>query len=126
VLRASHKLYDEAPGEASGPDTTRHGTGTGTGTARRGQGSRSTHYDEDLANRTLQYEDDKLLRSYLARVLPETMLKEIEPSLREMGRLSGGDLLPYAPPTDNEPTLTQWDAWGNRIGNVEVKPCGVS
>src|SRR5882762_10031515 len=68
-----------------------------------------------------QYEDDRVLRSYLARVLPETMLREIEPSLREMGRLAGGDLYRMQL-TDrlNEPTLTQWDAWGSRIDLVEV------
>ena len=39
-----------------------------------------------------QYEDDRVLRSYLSRVLPEAMLSEIEPSLRELGRLAGDDL----------------------------------
>src|SRR6266853_5947698 len=70
-----------------------------------------------------QYEDDRVLRSYLARVLPETMLREIEPSLREMGRLAGGDLYQMQLADRlNEPTLTQWDAWGNRIDHVEVTP----
>ncbi|MGI9065435.1 MAG: acyl-CoA dehydrogenase family protein [Pyrinomonadaceae bacterium] len=70
-----------------------------------------------------QYDDDRVLRSYLARVLPETMLREIEPSLRELGRLAGGDLY-HMQLADrlNEPKLTQWDAWGNRIDTVEVTP----
>src|SRR5258705_7361368 len=70
-----------------------------------------------------QYEDDRVLRSYLALVLPETMLREIEPSLKEMGRLAGGDLyqLQLADRL-NEPKLTQWDAWGSRIDKVEVTP----
>jgi len=70
-----------------------------------------------------QYEDDRVLRSYLGRVLPETMLREIEPSLRELGRLAGDQL--YQLQLDdrlNEPKLTQWDAWGNRIDHVEVTP----
>ena len=73
-----------------------------------------------------QYEDDRVLRSYLARVLPETMIREIEPSLREMGRLAGSDLyqLQLADRL-NEPTLTQWDAWGSRIDHVEVTPLWV-
>jgi acyl-CoA dehydrogenase len=68
-----------------------------------------------------QYEDDRVLRSYLARLLPKTMLREIEPSLREIGRLGGDDLyqLQLADRL-NEPTLTQWDAWGSRIDHVEV------
>ena len=70
-----------------------------------------------------QYEDDRVLRSYLARVLPETMLREIEPSLRELGRLAGGDLYQMQLADRlNEPALTQWDAWGNRIDHVEVTP----
>ena len=70
-----------------------------------------------------QYEDDRVLRSYLARVLPETMLSEIEPTLREMGRLAGGHLYQMQLADRlNEPTLTQWDAWGNRIDTVEVTP----
>ncbi|HEY2962244.1 MAG TPA: acyl-CoA dehydrogenase family protein [Pyrinomonadaceae bacterium] len=68
-----------------------------------------------------QYEDDRVLRSYLTRVFPAEMLTEIEPSLREMGRLAGGELyqLQLADRL-NEPKLTQWDAWGNRIDEIEL------
>ena len=70
-----------------------------------------------------QYDDDRVLRSYLARVLPETMRREIEPSLIELGRLAGGELYQMQLADRlNEPTLTQWDAWGNRIDTVEVTP----
>ena len=73
-----------------------------------------------LAN---QYEDDRVLRSYLARVFPPETLSEIEPSLLEMGRLAGADLydLQLADRL-NEPRLTQWDAWGNRIDKIELTP----
>ena len=39
-----------------------------------------------------QYDDDRVLRSYLARVLPGDVLREVEESLREMGRLAGAEL----------------------------------
>jgi acyl-CoA dehydrogenase len=70
-----------------------------------------------------QYEDDRVLRSYLARVLPIDMFREIEGSLAEMGRLAGADLYQLQL-TDrlNEPRLTQWDAWGNRIDHIELTP----
>src|SRR5688500_1870582 len=70
-----------------------------------------------------QYEDDRVLRSYLARVLPAEMLREIEASLADMGRLAGGELyeLQLADRL-NEPRLTQWDAWGNRIDKIELTP----
>ncbi len=70
-----------------------------------------------------QYEDDRLLRSYLARALPPPVLREIEPSLQEMGRLSGGELYSMQlADRPNEPRLTQWDAWGNRVDEIEVSP----
>jgi acyl-CoA dehydrogenase len=70
-----------------------------------------------------QYEDDRVLRSYLARVFPAEILQEIEPSLIEMGRLAGGELyeLQLADRL-NEPRLTQWDPWGNRIDKIELTP----
>jgi alkylation response protein AidB-like acyl-CoA dehydrogenase len=73
-----------------------------------------------LAN---QYEDDRVLRSYLARVFPRDTLTEIEPSLFAMGGLAGAELyeLQLADRL-NEPRLTQWDAWGNRIDKIEITP----
>jgi alkylation response protein AidB-like acyl-CoA dehydrogenase len=70
-----------------------------------------------------QYEDDRVLRSYLARVFSRETLNEIEPSLIEMGRLAGAELyeLQLADRL-NEPRLTQWDAWGNRIDKIEITP----
>ena len=70
-----------------------------------------------------QYEDDRVLRSYLARVLPPEMLRAIESALFEMGRLAGGELyeLQLADRL-NEPRLTQWDAWGNRVDRIELSP----
>src|SRR6185503_16034703 len=68
-----------------------------------------------------QYHDDRVLRSYLARVLPPHVLNDIHESLAEMGRLAGGELyeLQLADRL-NEPKLTQWDAWGNRVDKIEV------
>jgi alkylation response protein AidB-like acyl-CoA dehydrogenase len=70
-----------------------------------------------------QYGDDRALRSYLARVLPASVLRQIEPSLSHMGGLAGGELyqLQLADRL-NEPRLTRWDAWGNRIDRIEVSP----
>jgi alkylation response protein AidB-like acyl-CoA dehydrogenase len=70
-----------------------------------------------------QYGDDGFLRSYLQRRLPAGMLAEIEPSLTELGALAGGELYRLQLQDRlNEPTLTQWDAWGNRIDRIEVTP----
>ncbi|HEY7956662.1 MAG TPA: acyl-CoA dehydrogenase, partial [Polyangia bacterium] len=70
-----------------------------------------------------QYDDDALLREYLERKLPPEALSEIEPILRELGELAGGHL--YALQTAdrlNEPVLTHFDPWGNRIDQIEVTP----
>ncbi|HET9982028.1 MAG TPA: acyl-CoA dehydrogenase family protein [Longimicrobiales bacterium] len=68
-----------------------------------------------------QYDDDAVLRSYLRRALPPDVLREIEPALREMGRLAGGPLhdLQRADRL-SEPVLVQTDAWGNRVDRVEL------
>ncbi len=70
-----------------------------------------------------QFEADRVLRSYLRRVLPPEILAQIEPSLREMGRLAGGELYQMQLADRlNEPVLTQWDPWGNRIDQIELSP----
>ena len=70
-----------------------------------------------------QYRDDPLLRGYLRRVLPGETLAAIEPSLDRMGELSGGELYELQRSDRlREPTLTQWDAWGNRVDAIEHTP----
>ncbi len=70
-----------------------------------------------------QYLEDRVLRSYLKRVLPPLMLAEIEPTLQEMGTLAGGELFRLQQEYRlHEPHHTPFDAWGNRIDNVEVSP----
>jgi len=70
-----------------------------------------------------QYDDDRVLRSYLARVLPPDVLHDIQESLTAMGRLAGGELYELQIVDRlNEPKLTQWDAWGNRIDKIELTP----
>ena len=67
-----------------------------------------------------QYDDDRVLRSYLTRTLGDD-LDEVEPELRELGELAGGNLYDlYLKDLKNEPTLTRWGAWGDRIDEIEV------
>jgi alkylation response protein AidB-like acyl-CoA dehydrogenase len=70
-----------------------------------------------------QYVQDRALRSYLKRVLPPDVHGEVEPSLQEMGELAGGELYRMQLADRlNEPRLTQWDAWGERVDRIEVSP----
>ena len=70
-----------------------------------------------------QYVEDRVLRSYLRRHLPAEVLKQIETDLFTLGELAGGELyrLQLADRL-NEPVLNQWDAWGNRLDEIELTP----
>lgn len=77
----------------------------------------------ELAN---QYTDDRVLRSYLKRVLPPEMLSAVEPELLQLGELAGGQLYRFQLADRlNEPVHTMWDAWGNRIDRIELSPLWV-
>ena len=69
-----------------------------------------------------QFDDDPLLPSWIARHIPEAHHGEIATELHGLGDLAveyyGKQLLDR----ENEPVLTQWDAWGNRIDRIEVTP----
>ncbi|HEX9116270.1 MAG TPA: acyl-CoA dehydrogenase family protein [Anaerolineae bacterium] len=70
-----------------------------------------------------QYLEDRVLRSYLARVLPPDVQRATEPALQALGELAGGEL--YALQLADrltEPRLTQWDAWGERVDRIELTP----
>jgi hypothetical protein len=72
-----------------------------------------------------QYDDDRVLRSYLARTMPAEALKDREPALARARRARGDEL--YALQLAdrlNEPVLTPWDPWGNRIDHIELTACG--
>jgi alkylation response protein AidB-like acyl-CoA dehydrogenase len=68
-----------------------------------------------------QYRDDALLVSWLHRMLPLGRLREFEIEMDELGAEVGGPL--YRLQLDDrrhEPTLTQWDAWGERVDRIEL------
>jgi alkylation response protein AidB-like acyl-CoA dehydrogenase len=68
-----------------------------------------------------QYDSDALLQEYLERTLPRELRQRFEPEYRQLGELSGGELYALSlGDLGNEPVHTQWDAWGNRIDEVEV------
>lgn len=70
-----------------------------------------------------QYDDDRVLQSYLQRALPPDVLAQIKPALRELGELAGGRLYQMQLADRlHEPVLTQWDGWGNRIDHIEITP----
>lgn len=69
------------------------------------------------------YDDDRVLRSYLARTLPSEVLEEVEPELRKMGEMAGGELFELQrKDRGKEPVHTPWSPWGERIDEIELTP----
>ena len=64
-----------------------------------------------------QFDDDPLLRTWVARFLPEAAGE-----LHALGDLAVEHYGKQLADRDNEPVLTQWDAWGNRIDRIDVSP----
>jgi alkylation response protein AidB-like acyl-CoA dehydrogenase len=64
-----------------------------------------------------QFDDDPMLVSWIARFCPE-----IAAELRAIGDLSVEYYGKQLADRKNEPVLTQWDAWGQRIDQIEVSP----
>ncbi|MCA9553700.1 MAG: acyl-CoA dehydrogenase family protein [Myxococcales bacterium] len=74
----------------------------------------------ELAN---QYDDDPLLKEYLARVLPEDVRAAHLEEYRHLGAEAAGPLYQQMlADRENEPVLTSWDPWGNRIDQIELTP----
>ncbi len=67
------------------------------------------------------FDDDWMLRSHLARVLPPEVHAEVVPGLRALAKRCAEELYPLQLADRlNEPALIQWDAWGNRIDRIEL------
>lgn len=64
-----------------------------------------------------QFDDDPMLVSWIARFCPE-----VAEELRAIGALSVEFYAKQLADRGNEPVLTQWDAWGQRVDRIEVSP----
>jgi len=68
-----------------------------------------------------EFEDDTFLNDYLETYMPAQILAEIKPDLKRFGGRVGRDFLVWARDAEvNEPILTQFDAWGNRVDEIKV------
>jgi alkylation response protein AidB-like acyl-CoA dehydrogenase len=72
----------------------------------------------DLGN---TFDDDRMLRSFLARKLPGDARGPIEAELREVGAIAGGALYRRSLEEGREePKLVPYDAWGHRVDRIDV------
>jgi acyl-CoA dehydrogenase len=83
----------------------------------------NTVFVQESPRRANTYTSDNLLKTYLEWKLGPSLLASMERELIELGELAAGTLfdLQHADRC-HEPTLTQWDAWGKRIDEIEVTP----
>jgi alkylation response protein AidB-like acyl-CoA dehydrogenase len=85
----------------------------------------ATGFFQDPPRLRDEWEDDLAIQRYLERVLPPEVHAEVVPSLATMGRLAATDLKDWSDAMDDpaqEPRLRPFDAWGNRIDEVETSP----
>ncbi len=66
-----------------------------------------------------QFDDDPMLPSWIARFVGG---EEVPRELHALGEVAVEYYGKQLADRLNEPTLTQWDAWGNRIDKIEVSP----
>jgi alkylation response protein AidB-like acyl-CoA dehydrogenase len=80
-------------------------------------------FHQDAPRLLNAYDDDALLREYLALRLPAPLLAELEPELRHLGDLAVGELLALqAADRGHEPRHVPFDAWGRRVDHIELTP----
>jgi len=69
-----------------------------------------------------QYLDDRVLRSYLRRILPAATLAAIESDLTDLGEFAIAAWTQARSRELAEPRLTHWNAWGERVDRIELTP----
>jgi alkylation response protein AidB-like acyl-CoA dehydrogenase len=69
-----------------------------------------------------QYVADDVLRRYLRHTLPPDVLARVEPELREIADVATDLSRAALEERNDEPKLTQWNAWGHRVDHIEISP----
>lgn len=66
------------------------------------------------------WREDRVLRAWLARVLPEAQRHAAETSFVALGDYALHAYARQTTTTPSEPVLTNWDVWGNRVDRIEL------
>jgi alkylation response protein AidB-like acyl-CoA dehydrogenase len=66
------------------------------------------------------YHDDRVLQSWLARVLPESQRRAAEADFIALAEYAQRTYARQLTTTPGEPVLTNFDVWGNRIDRIEL------
>src|SRR6185503_17524895 len=82
-----------------------------------------TEFYQDGPELLNQYDDDRVLHTYLRWKLPPDILAEIEPGLRRLGERAVGDLLSLGRAAEAlPPRHVPYDSWGRRVDRIDVSP----
>ena len=68
------------------------------------------------------FSSDRVLRSYLRRTMPPAKLEPLESEAMALGEIVSNLYPKQLQALGEQPQLTQWDAWGNRIDRIELTP----
>lgn len=66
------------------------------------------------------YRSDRVLQSFLARVLPAALRQAATPDFEALGAYALQAYARQTTSTPAEPILTQWDVWGRRVDRLEL------
>jgi len=66
------------------------------------------------------YRDDRVLQSWLARVLPDARRRAAEPDFIALAEYAQHAYARQIATTPGEPVLTNFDVWGNRVDRIEL------
>ena len=78
---------------------------------------------QDGPQLTNQYESDRVLREFLAASLPDDVMADVEPDLHRFGQRVVDDVAALAEQAErHEPRLVSYDAWGQRVDQIETSP----
>lgn len=72
-----------------------------------------------------EWSEDGALRRMLDRLLPEEVMREVEPELADLGVAAATTYKDHADQLDtdaHEPRLVRFDAWGRRVDRIETSP----
>jgi alkylation response protein AidB-like acyl-CoA dehydrogenase len=66
------------------------------------------------------YRDDRVLQSWLSRVLPDAQRRAAESDFAALAEYAQHAYARETTTTPTEPVLTNWDVWGNRVDRIEL------
>ncbi|RUS27922.1 hypothetical protein BC938DRAFT_482563 [Jimgerdemannia flammicorona] len=82
-------------------------------------------YFQEVPKLGNQYDEDPYFRSILRRLLPTQVLEEITPDLRALGQSAVEEIAKLGDQVEdpaNHPRLKQYDAWCQRVDEIQVTP----